>query len=80
MNGRLQDSYTANSYGLYGNSSKDFGCKTRENNLSHNNHRLQCNVAITNCLISDTYKMGFHDVIGQSTVPVYSYAKISKHG
>ena len=36
-------------------------------------------IAFTN-LVSHTYEIGFHDVIGQSTEPMYSYAKIPKHG
>ena len=47
---------------------------------SHNNPCFQCNTAITNFLISNTCEIRFHDVIGQSTVPMYSYAKILKHG
>ena len=48
--------------------------------LSHNNPCFQCNTAITNFLISNTCEIRFHDVIGQSTVPMYSYAKVLKHG
>ena len=48
--------------------------------LSHNNLCFQCNIAITNFLGSHTCQMRFHDVIGQNTVPMYSYAKILKHG
>ena len=36
--------------------------------------------AITNFLVSYTCEIRFHDVIGQSTVPMYSSAKILKHG
>ena len=48
--------------------------------LSHNNPCFQCNIAITNFLVSHTCEIRFHDVKGQSTVPMYSYAKILKHG
>ena len=48
--------------------------------LSHNNPCFQCNTAVTNFLISSTCEIRCHDVIGQSTVPMYSYAKILKHG
>ena len=48
--------------------------------LSHNKPCFQCNTAITNFLVSNTCEIRFHDVIGQSTVPMYSYAKILKHG
>ena len=48
--------------------------------LSHNSPCFQCNIAITNFLVSNTCEIRFHDVIGQSTVPMYSYAKIPKHG
>ena len=48
--------------------------------LSHNNPCFQCNTAITNFLISNTCEIRFLDVIGQSTVPMYSNAKILKHG
>ena len=48
--------------------------------LSHNNPCFQCNIAITNFLVSNTCEIRFHDVIRQSTVPMYSYAKILKHG
>ena len=50
-------------------------------NLSHNSPYFQCNIAITNFLVSQTCEIIFHDVIGQSTVHVhmYSYAKILKH-
>ena len=47
---------------------------------SHNIPYFQCYTAITNFLISNTCEIRFHDVIGQSTVPMYSYAKILKHG
>ena len=39
--------------------------------LSHNNLCFQCNTAITNFLVSNTYEIRFNDVIGQSTVPVF---------
>ena len=48
--------------------------------LSHNDPCFQGNIAITNFLVSNTCEIRFHDVIGQSTVPMYSYAKILKHG
>ena len=48
--------------------------------LSHNKPCFQCNTAITNFLVSNTCEIRFHDVIGQSTVPMYSYAKILKYG
>ena len=54
--------------------------KIRAFNLSHNNPSFQCITAITNFLVSDTCEKRFHDVIGQSTVPMYSSAKILKHG
>ena len=48
--------------------------------LSHNNPCFQCNIAITIFLVSHTFEIRFNDVIGQNTVPMYSYAKIPKHG
>ena len=51
-----------------------------DDNLSHNNPCFQCNTAITNFLVSNTCEIRFHDVIGQSTVPMYSSTKILKHG
>ena len=51
-----------------------------DNILSHNKPCFQCNKAITNFLVSNTCEIRFHDVIGQSTVPMYSYAKILKYG
>ena len=48
--------------------------------LSHNNPRFQCNIAITNFLVSHTCEIRLHDVIGQSIVHIYFYAKILKHG
>ena len=47
---------------------------------SHNNSCFQCNIAITNFLVSNTCEIRFHDVIGQSTVHMYmySYAKNSE--
>ena len=48
--------------------------------LSYNNPCFQCNIAITSFLISHTCGIRLHDVICQSTVPMYSYAKIPKHG
>ena len=47
--------------------------------LSHNNPCFRCNIAITN-FVSHTCEIRFNDVIGQSTIPMYSYAKIQKHG
>ena len=46
--------------------------------LSHNNTCFQCNIVITNFLVLHTCEIRFHDVIGPSTVHMYSYAKISK--
>ena len=42
--------------------------------LSHNKPCFLCNTAITNFLVSNTCEIRFHDVIGQSTVPMYSSA------
>ena len=58
------------------------GCDAvRQNGFSSlNNPCFQCNIAITNFLVSHTCEKRFHDVIGQSTVHMYSYAKILKHG
>ena len=42
--------------------------------LSHNNPCFQCYIAITNFLVSHTCEISFHDLIGQSTVPMYSSA------
>ena len=53
---------------------------TRDKYLSHNNPCFQCNTAITNFLVSNTCEIRFHEFIGQSTVPMYSYAKYLKHG
>ena len=53
---------------------------TTYNFSSHNNPCFQCNIATTNFLVSNTCEIRFHDVICQSTVPMYSYAKILKHG
>ena len=36
--------------------------------LSHNNPCFQCNIAITNFLVSYKCEIRFHNVIGQSTV------------
>ena len=57
-------------------------CEKKERTffLSHKKPCFQCNAAITNFLVSNTCEIRFHDVIGQSTVPMYSYAKILKHG
>ena len=54
--------------------------EVRYNQLPHNNPCFQCDIAITNFLVLHTCKIRFHDVIGQSTVHMYSYAKILKHG
>ena len=48
--------------------------------LSHSNPCFQCNIAIMNFLVSNTCEIRFHDVIDQSTVSMYSYAKVLKHG
>ena len=40
--------------------------------LSHNDSCFQCNIAITNFLVSNKCEIRFHDVIGQSTVHLYS--------
>ena len=42
--------------------------------LSHNNPCFQCNLAITNFLVSHTCRIRFHDVIVQSTVHVHMYS------
>ena len=52
--------------------------ESREISLSHNNPCFQCNTAITNFLIFHTCEIRFDNVIGQSAVPMYSYAKIPK--
>ena len=44
--------------------------------LSHKNSCFQCNIAITNFLVSNMCEIRFNDIIGQSTVPMYSYARI----
>ena len=46
--------------------------------LSHGNPCFQSNIAIINFLVSNTCELRFHDVKGQSTVHMYSYAKNSK--
>ena len=46
--------------------------------VSHNHHCFQCNIAITNFLVSHTCDIRFHDVISQSTNDVK--AKFLKHG
>ena len=43
----------------------------KNNSLSHNNPCFQCNIAITNFLVSNTLEIRFHDVIGQGTVRMY---------
>ena len=48
--------------------------------LSHKKPCFHCNIAITNFLVSNTCEIRFHDVISQSTVHMYYYAKIVKHG
>ena len=40
--------------------------------MSHNKASFQCNIAITNFLVSNTCEIRFHDVVGQSTVPYIS--------
>ena len=47
--------------------------------LLHNNPCFQSNIAITNFLVSLTYGIRFNDVIGRSTRPMYSKAKIPKY-
>ena len=44
--------------------------------LSHNNPCFPCNIANRNFLVSHTCEVRFHDVIGQSTVHMYSYADL----
>ena len=39
-----------------------------------------CNIAITNFRVLHMCEIRFHDVIGQSTVHMHSYAKLLKHG
>ena len=56
----------------------DLGHSIQNEILSHNNPCFQCNTAITNFLVSNTCEIRFHDVICQSTVPMYSPAKNSK--
>ena len=46
--------------------------------LSHNNLCFQCDIAITNFLLSHKCKLRFHDIICRSTVHMYSYEKYSK--
>ena len=48
--------------------------------LSHNNPCFQCNIAITNFLDLHTCDTRFPDVKVQSTVRMYSCAKVPKHG
>ena len=48
--------------------------------LSHNDSCFQCNLAVTNFLVSNTYEIRFHDVTGQITEHMYSYTKVLKHG
>ena len=49
-----------------------------EKYLLYNNPCFQCNIDITNFLVSHTFEIKFHDIIGQSTVhtSMYSYVKI----
>ena len=35
-------------------------------NLSHNNPSFRCNIAITNFLVSHTWKIGLYDVIDRT--------------
>ena len=51
----------------------------KENILSHDNPCFHCNIAITN-FVSHRCGIRFDDGIGQSSVIMYSYAKIPKHG
>ena len=44
--------------------------------LSHNNLCFQCNIAITNFLVSHTWEITFDDFTIESTVHVY----VLKHG
>ena len=53
---------------------------SQDKSLSHSNPSFQCNIAIANFVVSHTCEIRFHDVIDQSTVHMYSYAKILKHG
>ena len=48
--------------------------------LSHNNSCYQCYIAITNFLVPHICEIKFHFVTGQSTIQMYSSAKILKHG
>ena len=50
--------------------------------ISFNHNTTPCfqyNIAIANFLVSQKYDFRFNDAIGQSTVPMYFYAKIPKH-
>ena len=47
--------------------------------LSHYNPFFQSNIAIMNFLVSYMCQIRFNNVIGQSTVPMYSYAKFPIH-
>ena len=69
-----------NSSNVYKTRIYQYPTKLTNKYLTPNNPCFQCNTAITNFLISNTCEIRFHDVIGQSTVPMYSYAKILKHG
>ena len=51
-----------------------------DNNLSHNKPCFQYNIAITNFLVLHTCEIRLNDVISQSNVHMYSYAKVPKHG
>ena len=50
----------------------------KENILSHNDPCFQSNIAVRNLPVSHMCEVKFHDVIGKSTVHLYSYAKHSK--
>ena len=47
-------------------------------NLSHNNPCFQCDIAITNFLVSHTCEIRFHDVIGR-TIHVHVYVFLRKN-
>ena len=57
--------------------------------LSHNNRCFQCNMTISNLFyfnylfiyfVLHTCEISFQDVIGQSTIHIYSYGKVLKQG
>ena len=49
----------------------------KEFSLSHYN---PCNTAIASFIVSHMCEIRINDVKGQSTMHIYSYAKILKHG